>query len=174
MCIKLTLEINSENAVQDATELKELLNDQNIRGVIVEQLEAEPEPGALSGGGLFNEILLKIDPDFVIGAVTAIGGLLSTGFFAKTKSIESNENIELEKIKSAERIRKQELKIEEKKIKTENELELEKLKSAERTKMRELDIKEKYINLKIESENKKRTEIITKENVEKMDEIVTK
>ncbi len=145
MCVNLTLEIKSENAIQDATELKELLNDKNIRGVIVKQLEAEPEPGALSGGGLLNEILLKIDPDFVIGAVTAIGGLLSTGFFAKTKSIKSNANIELEKIKSAERIR-----------------------------MRELDIEEKTIILKIESKDKKSTEIITKKNVEKMDEIVTK
>ncbi len=134
MSIILTLKVNSENAVKDATDLTNQLKIKNLRGVKVRQEEAEPTEGALAGGGEWLPyVQLVIESGLATAVVTQLFGLLKNGFFTKTQQIKAEKEIKLKELEMQERISQREYEL----------------------KMQELAAQQKSIDLIVEYEGKK-------------------
>ncbi len=166
MSIKLTLKVNSENAVKDATDLTNQLKIKNLRGVKVRQEEAEPTEGALAGGAFLAGIKILIETGFATGLVKHVVDLLKNGFFTTTKQIEAEKEIKLKELELQELTKMQELK-------NEREIELKKLKLQEQINQREhelkkqeLAIQQKSIDLIVECKDKKINVKLTKDDNE--------
>ncbi len=116
MSIKLTLKVNSENPVKDATDLTNQLKLKNLRGVKVRQEEAEPTRGALSGGEWLPYVKLFIESGLATAVVTQLFSLLKNGFFTTAKQIEADKEIKLKELEAQQKSVDLTLECKEKKI----------------------------------------------------------
>lgn len=98
--IKINIEIYSTDALQDATDISNELKDENLRGVSVQQKEAEPLRGELNAAEYLPIIQLLISSGFAAVAVKEIFSLLKNGFFTESKRIKAEKEVAMTKIKA--------------------------------------------------------------------------
>lgn len=103
MSIKLKINLHTDDAVNEATQIAKQLKDLNLRGAKVRQSEAAPEDGTLGVEGYMPLIEVLVQSGFAAAFVTQLFGLLKNGFFTKSKEIASKERIALEELRIKER-----------------------------------------------------------------------
>lgn len=154
MSIKLKINLHTDDAVNEATQIAKQLKDKNLRGVKVRQPEAEPEDGQLDMAEYLPLIETVIKSGLATAFVTQLFGLLKNGFFTKSKEIASNE-----RLKTAE-------------IEANKEIEKAKLENEQQIKNAETEQKRDYIELAFECGEKKMNFKLTKDDPEQQKQIM--
>ena len=103
--MEMFIKVYSGNAIDDAKAITSELKEKNLRGVVVTQLEDEPEGGTLSMAEFMPIIKLVVGSGFAKSTITGLFGLLKNGFFTESKRIESEERIAFARLKVELRVK---------------------------------------------------------------------